>query len=195
MNTYRFVPIVTLLALGVAGCGPQKDKEPAKPKVAAAGQATKAQPMALPVLGPAPTWKLQDLNGRPISSEDLKGKVVVVDFWATWCGPCRMEIPGYIALQRKYEKDGLVIVGVSLDDGGDDLVKTFVAKNGMNYPVVMGSEAIANAFGGMEAIPTTFLIDRAGMVRDRKMGVEETAEYEKKILALLTPPTAGPLAQ
>jgi thiol-disulfide isomerase/thioredoxin len=186
MNTLRLVPIATLLALGAAGCGPQKDKEPPKPKAVAAAT------MALPVLGPAPVWKLKDLNGNVVSSDQFKGKVVVVDFWATWCGPCRIEIPGYIALQDKYGKDGLVMIGVSLDEGGVELVKNFVGKNQMNYHVLMGDEAVAAAFGGMEAIPTTFLIDRNGQLRDKKVGVEPAVSYEKKIVALLNGSSVEP---
>lgn len=93
----------------------------------------------------APAWKLPDLDGRTVSSDQFKGKVVVVDFWATWCPPCREEIPGYIALQEKYGRDGLVIIGVSLDRGGLEPVKKFAGRHGMNYVVVMGDAAIVEA--------------------------------------------------
>ena len=171
------------LLAGFAACSKQTEA----PKAVAVASAAAAQPAgaALPVLGPAPAWSLKDVTGAVVTSEQFKGKVVVLDFWATWCGPCRMEIPGYTELQKKYGKDGLAIIGVSMDEGGPDVVKAFVAKFGVNYQMVMGDEAVTTAFGGMEAIPTTFLIDRAGQVRDRKVGAEPTAEYEKKIASLL----------
>lgn len=134
---------------------------------------------------PAPAWKLKDVDGKVVSSTDFKGKVVVIDFWATWCPPCREEIPGYIALQKKYGKDGLVIIGVSLDQKGPAVVKPFMAKMGINYPIVMADDETAGLFGGVEAIPTTFIIDRAGMIRDRKIGAEATETYEKRLLAIL----------
>ena len=139
----------------------------------------------LPVIGPAPAWKLHDLNGNVVSLDDFKGKVVVLDFWATWCPPCREEIPGYVDLYRKYGKDRLVIVGVSMDEAGPKVVQEFVKKFGVNYPVVMADDAIQSAYGGLEAIPTTFLIDQKGQIRDKKVGAEPTDEYEKKIKALL----------
>jgi thiol-disulfide isomerase/thioredoxin len=140
---------------------------------------------ALPVLRDAPTWKLQDVNGKAVSSSQFAGKVVVVDFWATWCPPCRAEIPGYVSLQKKYGADGLVIIGVSLDQKGPEHVKKFVQDQKMNYTVVMGDDEVVTAFGGMDAIPTTFLIDRDGKIRDRKMGAVATDEYERRIKAVL----------
>jgi len=139
----------------------------------------------LPVLGKAPAWKLKDLQGKEVSSADFKGKVVVVDFWATWCPPCRAEIPGYIALQKKYADKGLVIVGISVDEDGAKVVAPFAKAKGMNYPVLLFNDDVVTAFGGIEGIPTTFLIDQAGNIRDKKVGMVEEADYEKRIVQLL----------
>lgn len=134
---------------------------------------------------PAPAWKLPDVNGQIVDFSQFKGKVVVLDFWATWCGPCRSEIPGYVKLQDKYRDKGVAVVGVSLDQQGPDVVKKFMAEQHMNYTVVMGDEAITQAFGGIDSIPTTFIIDRAGNVRDKKVGAMETDEFEKKLTPYL----------
>ena len=136
---------------------------------------------------PAPAWTLKDVNGADVKLDQFKGKVVVLDFWATWCGPCRSEIPGYIKLQKKYADDGLVIVGVATGDGGPDVVKSFMQKEGMNYQVVIGDDDVSAAYGSIEAIPTTFIIDRDGRIVDRKVGAEPTADYEKTILSYLKP--------
>jgi len=183
MRSFCSLPALTfaVAALAAGACSRHADVT----RTAAAAAAPPPAIAALPALGPAPAWTLQDVNGRTVSSEQFKGKVLVVDFWATWCGPCRSEIPGYTDLQRKYGKDGLTIVGVSLDQGGPGVVKEFIEKFGVGYQVVMGDEAVQSAFGGMEAIPTTFLIDRAGQVRDRKVGAEPAEDYEKKVASLL----------
>lgn len=174
-----------LLILGTAACS-RRGEEGVSAGSAGAAKAGAVKPaVKLPQIGPAPAWQLKDLNGTAVSFEQFKGKVVVVDFWATWCPPCREEIPGYVALARKYEKEGLVIVGVSLDQGGPEVVKAFAAKWGIPYPLVMGDENVVAAFGGVEGIPTTFLIDRAGQIRDHKVGLVPTAEYEQRILAVL----------
>jgi len=130
---------------------------------------------------PAPAWKLKDLAGHAVSFDQFKGKVVVVDFWATWRGPCVMEIPGYIEMQKKYGPDGLVIIGVSLDQKGPAQVKKFAVSKGMNYTIVMGNDSVVEAFGGIEAIPTTFLIDRTGRITHQKTGAMAHDEYEKLV--------------
>ncbi len=137
---------------------------------------------------PAPSWTLKDLNGATVSSDQFKGRVVVVDFWATWCGPCRMEIPGYVALQKKYGPDKLAIIGMSVDQQGPEVVKKFVAANKVDYQIVMADDAVQQAFagpGGIDAIPTTFIIDRAGNIREKKVGAEPTAEFEQTLLKYL----------
>lgn len=130
---------------------------------------------------PAPKWRLKDLDGQDVSSDQFKGKVVVVDFWATWCGPCVSEIPGYIELQRKFGPQGLVIVGISVDQNGPAYVKKFAGAKGMNYTLVMGDETVAEAFGGIESIPTTFLINRQGRIIHQKIGAMPHEEYEKLV--------------
>ena len=133
----------------------------------------------------APAWKLQDLDGKTVSSDDFKGKVVILDFWATWCPPCRAEIPGLIDLQKTYGKQGLMVVGVSVDQGGTDVIKPFVEKFGMNYPVLVADDKVQQAFGGFDAIPVTLVIDRQGRIVKRHLGLTEKDEFEAEIKPLL----------
>ncbi|HYD84887.1 MAG TPA: TlpA disulfide reductase family protein [Opitutus sp.] len=135
----------------------------------------------------APAWELKDVNGNVVRSDQFKGKVVVVDFWATWCGPCRMEIPGYVELQKKHG-DKLAIIGMSVDQAGPGVVKKFMEKNKVDYTVVMADEDVVSKFGGSEginAIPTTFIIDREGNIRDRKVGAEHTEDFGKRLAKYL----------
>jgi thiol-disulfide isomerase/thioredoxin len=133
----------------------------------------------------SPAWELRDVDGKAVISADFAGKVVILDFWATWCGPCRMEIPGFIELQKQYADKGLVVVGVSLDQDGASVVKSFMDKMGINYPVVLGDETVVNAFGGVEGIPTTFIIDRKGEIVGKHVGYAPKTEFEADIKPLL----------
>ena len=134
---------------------------------------------------PSLSWELKDVSGKLVKSSDFAGKVVILDFWATWCGPCRMEIPGFIEFQKQYADKGLVVVGVSLDQDGASVVKSFMDKSGINYPVLLGDETIVSAFGGVEGIPTTFIIDRKGQIVRKHVGYAEKAEFEADIKPLL----------
>jgi thiol-disulfide isomerase/thioredoxin len=135
-------------------------------------------------LNEAPAWELKDLDGQVVKSSEFLGKVVILDFWATWCAPCKAEIPGFIALQKQYGDRGLVVIGVSLDDQGPVVVKRFMADFEMNYRVVLGDVALMQAFGGT-AIPTTVIINRAGKIVARHVGFTPRETFEDEIKPLL----------
>ena len=135
--------------------------------------------------GQAPAWTLPDLNGKPVHLADYKGKVVILDFWATWCPPCRAEIPGFIDLQKKYGAKGLVVIGASVDQDGPPVVSAFVTQNHMNYQIVMANEDVTKAYGGIEGIPTTFVIDPSGQIVKSYVGATEESEFETRIKPLL----------
>ena len=133
---------------------------------------------------PAPAFTLKDLDGREISPASLRGKVVIVNFWATWCGPCRAEIPDLVALQEKY-KDTLQVIGISEDEAGVDVVKRFAAEHKINYPVAMTTPEIEKLFPGISALPTSFILDRESRVVQKHVGMltARTTEYEARHLA------------
>jgi thiol-disulfide isomerase/thioredoxin len=146
-----------------------------------AGEAAVVQLLKDPA--PVADFTVTDLDGRTISSADLRGKVVLVNFWATWCPPCRAEIPDLIKLQEKY-RDKLVVLGISEDEVPADEVKAFVVAQKMNYPVVMTSPALAKIFRGVSALPTTFVIGRDGKLEQRHTGMlnAEQTELEAQVL-------------
>jgi thiol-disulfide isomerase/thioredoxin len=129
-------------------------------------------------------FSIRDLDGRTVSSESLKGKVVLVNFWATWCPPCRAEIPDLIKLQDKY-RDRLVVLGISEDEVGVDAVRTFVAAQKMNYPVAMTTPELRKTFRGVMALPTTFVIDPEGRLVQKHVGMLNAADAELETQVLL----------
>jgi len=133
----------------------------------------------------APAWQLAALGGERVKSSDFDGKVVILNFWATWCVPCREEIPGLVELHQQYGDDGVIIVGASVDRGGVDLVKRFVERFKINYPIVIADEKVLRDFGNVEAVPTTFLIDRNGRVAGKHVGFAEKETLEREIKSLL----------
>jgi cytochrome c biogenesis protein CcmG/thiol:disulfide interchange protein DsbE len=132
----------------------------------------------------APNFTLMDADGKSVKLSDYKGKVVLLDFWATWCGPCKIEIPWFIEFQRKYKDRGFTVLGVSMDEGWP-IVKEFAQEFKMNYPVVLGNDEVGQAFGGVEVLPTTFIIDKQGRIVNTHMGLVSKDEMEKQIEDLL----------
>jgi thiol-disulfide isomerase/thioredoxin len=143
---------------------------------------------------PAPDVILKDLDGKDVPLSSYKGKVVLVNFWATWCEPCQIEIPWLIEMQQKYSDKGFTILGVDVDDEGKAAVAPFVAKerfnvNGqkfpMNYPILLGNDAVADKFGGLLGFPTSFLISRDGKIIKKVQGLVSYDEIAKAIEAQL----------
>jgi thiol-disulfide isomerase/thioredoxin len=136
---------------------------------------------------PAPDFQAKDLEGKDISLQAYKGKVVLLNFWATWCGPCRAELPGLIALQDKY-KDRLQIVGMAVDEDDDSEVRNVMKSESINYPVAMTTNAVRMAYGGITALPTVFVINADGKVVQKHVGLFNPILYETEIRALLDLP-------
>ena len=133
---------------------------------------------------PAPDFSLADANGAPIRLSAYRGKVVLLDFWATWCGGCKTEIPWYIEFQDKYRDAGLAAIGVSMDADGWKSVKPFLADHKLNYPVVIGNDDLGEQFGVIN-MPLTLLIDRNGKIAESHAGVVDKDNFESKIRSLL----------
>ena len=145
-----------------------------------------ARPAAVATKGStAPDFTLTDLQGRSLRLSDLRGKAVILNFWATWCPPCKQEIPWFVDLQKRYGAQGLQVVGVSMDDGDQKNVATFAAQNSINYPILLGTENVAQQYGGVDYLPTTFYITRDGAVLGRVFGQPEREEIERNVQRLI----------
>jgi cytochrome c biogenesis protein CcmG/thiol:disulfide interchange protein DsbE len=169
--------LVTRLNGPCETCSPLLSGLPILPiaQAQAAGPAEKFQ---------APAWELKDIEGRTIKSSDFKGKVVMLNFWGTWCPPCVAEIPDLIALQKKYADRGFTVIGAAYDPNPEGVAE-FAREHGINYPVVLANEDVLAAFRNVEAFPTSFFIDREGVVTTSTIGLVEPGTFEKIIEPLL----------
>lgn len=133
----------------------------------------------------AANFSLPDSGGAKITLTDYKGKVVLLNFWATWCGPCKVEIPWFIEFNQSYKGRGFSVLGVSLDDDGWKAVKPYLAEKKIDYTVVVGNDAVSKSYGDVESLPTTFIIDREGKIAFAHMGLVGKDTYEREIRSLL----------
>jgi thiol-disulfide isomerase/thioredoxin len=140
----------------------------------------------------APDFSLDTLDGKTLRLSDLRGKAVLLNFWATWCGPCKIEMPWFVDLQKQYGSQGLQIVGVAMDDGSKEDIAKFAKDMGVNYPILIGKESVGDQYGGVPALPETFLIARDGKIVDKIIGLRGKSEIEDSVKkALETRPAAS----
>ncbi len=166
-----------IVGLGLAGCG----RQPAGP-----ARAAEAAVPAGEIGSRLPDFSVKDLQGHPISSADLRGKVVLIDFWATWCEPCKKEMPGYQRLLERYGPRGFAVVGFKFDTMADaeDPIQ-FAKKLGIHYPLAVASDDLKAQFGGILGLPTTMLFDRQGILRKKVIGFEYSDALEAGLKPLL----------
>jgi peroxiredoxin len=144
---------------------------------------------------PAPDFTLETVSGQSMRLSDLRGKAVLLNFWATWCAPCKIEMPWFVELQNEYGSQGLQIVGVAMDDSSKEDIAKFAKDMGVNYPVLMGKEAVGEEYGGVPALPESFFIGRDGKIVDKIIGLKGKAEIEDSIKkALSTQGSPAPAA-
>ena len=141
----------------------------------------------------APDFTLESLDGKNMRLSDLRGKAVLLNFWATWCGPCKIETPWLVELQNQYGSQGLQVVGVAMDDSGKDEIAKFAKDMGVNYPVLLGKEAVGDEYGGVPALPESFFIGRDGKIVDKIIGLKGRGDIEDSIKRALN--TSGGTTQ
>ena len=130
---------------------------------------------------PAPDFTLETLDGKAVSLSSLRGQAVMLNFWATWCGPCKIEMPWFVELQKEYGPQGFQIVGVAMDDSSKEDIKKFAQDMGVNYTILIGKESVGQAYGGVDVLPTTFFIDRNGTILDREFGLQSRSLFVDNI--------------
>ncbi|HEY6304011.1 MAG TPA: TlpA disulfide reductase family protein [Terriglobales bacterium] len=134
----------------------------------------------------APDFELQTLDGKKIKLSDLRGKAVLLNFWATYCGPCKIEMPWFVELQKEYGPQGFQIVGVAMDDASTEDIAKFAKEMGVNYPILLGTESVGQSYGGVNALPTTFFVDRDGKIIAREFGLQSRSVFVDHIKKALS---------
>ena len=178
MQSTRFLYFAAALtgALSLAGCASVSNE------AEAAGNTMKQDARRKP----APDFALKDANGATVKLSDYKGKAVLLDFWATWCGPCKIEIPWFTEFEQTYKDRGFAVVGVSMDEDGWTVVKPYLEEHKVNYRVLLGNDEVGQAFGGVDSLPTTFLIDRSGRIAFAHIGLSTSKDgFKNEISQLL----------
>ena len=169
---FTFTLAGALLAL--AGCSSAPVQEPLEVNIKPLAQRQAA-----------PKFELKDANGATVTPAEYKGKVVLLNFWATWCVPCKAEIPWFQEFDKKFKDKGFAVLGVSLDEEGWNVVKPYVAERKIGYRMVIGSEEVSTLYGGIDSLPTTFMIDKEGKIAAIHTGLVSKATYQKEIEDLL----------
>src|SRR5450755_1622951 len=139
----------------------------------------------------APDFDLASLDGKRVKLSDFRGKAVLLNFWATWCAPCKEEMPWFVDLQKKYAGDGLVVVGVAMDDSDASKIAEFTGEMGVNYPVLLGTDKVSDDYGNVDFLPTSFYIDRDGKFVGKGVGLLGRKEVEDNIQKALASPVVG----
>jgi peroxiredoxin len=139
----------------------------------------------------APDFELKSLDGKQVKLSDFRGKAVLLNFWATWCSPCKVEMPWFVDLQKKYFNDGLVILGIAMDDTDTPKIAQFASEMGVNYPVLLGTDKVSEEYGNVEFLPTSFYIDREGRIVGKGTGLLDRSEVEQNVQKALTSRVVG----
>jgi peroxiredoxin len=140
---------------------------------------------------PAPDFELVSLDGKKVKLSDYRGKAVLLNFWATWCSPCKVEMPWFVDLQKRYGSDGLVILGIAMDDTTTPKIAQFASEMGVNYPVLLGTDKVSEDYGNVEFLPTSFYIDREGKIIGKGAGLLGRKEIEENVQKALASRAAG----
>jgi cytochrome c biogenesis protein CcmG, thiol:disulfide interchange protein DsbE len=179
---------LVVLTAALLGCGCGREQTAHADAVRAKQDAPSANVVQF-VKNPdaAPGFQLNDLDGKPVSLAAAKGKIVILNFWATWCGPCRAEVPDLVELQKRYA-DKLEIIALATDEDDPDEVRRFVLQSGINYRVAMTSEEVLRNYGGIAALPTSFVIDPQGRIVQKHVGLNDPTIYELEVRAMLGEP-------
>ena len=174
MKTFLLITLTAALGIAATGCG----NAPAETAAAADLKPNAKRNVA-------PDFVLTDADGRKVKLSDYKGKVVLLNFWATWCGPCKLEIPWFVDFEKTYKDKGFAVLGVSMDEEGWEIVKPYIQDKQVNYRVMVATEEVAQKYGGVDALPTTFMIDREGKIASTHIGLVAKKDYENEIAQLL----------
>ena len=141
----------------------------------------------------APDFNLLTLDGQKVKLSDYRGKAVLLNFWATWCPPCKVEMPWFVDLQKQYAKDGLVVLGVAMDDSEPAQIAKFASELGVNYTVLLGTDKVSDDYGDVQYLPTTFFIGRNGAIVDKLTGLLDRKDIEDDVKKALSTDAGGPL--